>query len=216
MTSLAFLAGCTKYVTYKSNTLSMLPLEAPLVAGISSKTKSDVIVAWKFFDREECQTYLGRNLLAEGYIPIQLTIHNNSNDPMGFSLDYFNIPIFDPDKVATSLHVSADDRVRRWRDGGTVHIFPPIMIPAMIDGFKTLHANEKLDKDYAEKSLKGQIIEPRSSFNGVIFTDQEHINQSIEMFLINTTTQEKVVFSDIAFSQELIAELEKQNPRVIR
>lgn len=221
--SLALLSGCTPYVTYESTPLSLLPLEAPapgqaleapagalLDAGFASKTKEGVTVSWKFLDQEECRTYLGRDLLAEGYLPIQWTIRNNSPDPMTFGLDHFNIPLFDPDEVAASLHVSADDRVRRWGQGGAVHLFPPLMIPGIIDGFKTLRANEKLNKDYAAKSLKEKTIEPHSSLNGVIFTGQELPHPSIELFLINATTQEKVVFSDIPFPQKEAAGAKKK------
>jgi hypothetical protein len=193
MSTLILLTGCA---SYHAGALSMLPQDS----SITSKQSSEVLVAWKAFNQKDCQTYLGRDVLSEGYVPVQLTIRNNSNDPMYLSPNHFNIPLSPAYEVASTVHTSTGGRVAAWGVGGL--LFFPLLIPAFVDGFKSIHANEKLDADYEAKALKEQTIQPHSSFNGVVFIPKKHADQKIEMFLVNLRTHEKVAFSEIPLSQE--------------
>jgi hypothetical protein len=51
-----------------------------------------------------------------------------------------------------------------------------------------------LDKDYLSKSLTEQIIEPKTVFNGIVFVPKNQMDQPIEMFLVNETTEERIAF----------------------
>lgn len=195
MSALILLTGCA---SYQASTLSMLD---PGITGstLPSQQNSDVLVSWKVFSKKDCQTYLGRDVLSEGYIPVQLTIHNNSPDSLYLSPNNFNIPLSSATEVANTVHTSTSGRVAVWGVGGL--LFFPLLIPAFVDGFKSIQANQALDADYAEKSLKEQIIQPRSELNGIVFIPKEHANQTLEMFLINQTTHERAGFSEIRLTQ---------------
>lgn len=190
--TLILLTGCA---SYSASTLSMLPPDT----AIQSPQEPNVLVSWKAFDKNDCTTYLDRNVLAEGYLPVQLTIRNNSADPMYLSPTNFSSPVSSADEVAAKVHTSTGGRIAAWGIGGL--IFFPLLIPAVVDGYGSAKANDDLDSDYATKSLKEQTIQPHSSFNGVVFIPQQYAHQKIQMFLVNLRTNQKVAFSEIPLSQ---------------
>lgn len=190
--ALILLTGCA---SYNASTLSMLSPETAL----QSNENPNVLVSWKAFDKNDCDTYLDRDVLAEGYVPVQLTIRNNSNDPMFFSPDNFSTPISSPNEVANKVHTSTGGRIAAWGVGGL--IFFPLLVPAVVDGFKSANANDALDADYREKALKEHTIQPHSSFNGVVFIPAHYADQKIHLFLVNQKTHQKVAFSEIPLNQ---------------
>ncbi|HEY5234747.1 MAG TPA: hypothetical protein VIJ14_01105 [Rhabdochlamydiaceae bacterium] len=183
--TLVLLTGCA---SYNASTLSTLPVEG----AIQSAENPHVLVSWKTYDEVDCKRYLGRNVISEGYMPIQLTIRNNTNDPMYFNPQNFNVPLAPVNEVAGKAHTSTAGRVVGWGVGGL--FIWPLLIPAVYDGIKSSEANGLLDADYEAKALREQTIQPKSLFNGVVFVPQEYSNQGIEMFLVNQKNQEKLIF----------------------
>lgn len=197
LSTMIVMTGCA---SYRASTLSMLPdTTLSEESGMGSKQNSNVTISWKAFDTHDCQTYLGRDVLSEGYIPVQLTIRNNSTDPMYLSPNNFNHPLSSVDQVASTVHTNTSGRVLAWGLPGL--FFTPLFIPAFVDGIKSKNANEALDADYTAKALSEQTIQPHSSFNGVVFIPKERAGQTMEMFLVNLTTNKKVTFSDIHITQ---------------
>jgi hypothetical protein len=190
--TLILLTGCA---SYNASTLSMLPQDT----AIQAKEDSNVLVSWKAFDKEDCKTYLDRDVISEGYIPVQMTIRNNSNDPMYFSPSNFSTPISSADEVAYKVHTSTGGRIAAWGIGGL--IFFPLLVPAVVDGVGSANANDALDADYAAKALKEHTIQPNSSFNGVVFIPKQYAEDKIDMFLVNMKTNKKVAFSEIPLEQ---------------
>lgn len=183
--ALLLLAGCANY-----NASSLTPLSS--LGALRSAHNPAVLVSWRAYDKEDCQTYLGRNILAEGYVPIQMTVRNDSDDPMYLSTENFNIPLASPLQVAEKVHTSTAGRVAAWGAGGLV--LWPLLIPAVYDGIKSSEANSSLDADYQSKALKEQTIGPHTTFNSVVFVPKEQVNQHIEMYLTNERTHEKLIF----------------------
>lgn len=190
--ALILLTGCANY---NASTLSMLSTEN----AIQSVQESQVLISWKAYDKEDCKKYLDRNVLAKGYLPVQLTIRNNSSDPMYLSSNNFNIPVSSSIEVADKVHTSTGGRVAAWGIGGL--FFLPLFIPAVVDGLKSVEANDALDADYAAKSIKEHTIQAHSSFNGVVFIPEKYAEQEIEMFLVNQKTNQKVGFAKTLLNQ---------------
>lgn len=185
LASLILLTGCA---SYSASTLATLSAES----AVESPKSPDVLVSWKAFDVTDCKRYLGRNVISEGYMPLQLTIRNNSTDPVYFNPQNFNIPLASVNEVASKAHTSTAGRVVGW-GVGALFIFP-LVIPAIYDGIKSSEANDALDADYEAKALREHVIQPMSTFNGVVFVPQKYSYQNIEMFLVNQKTHEKIVF----------------------
>lgn len=182
-TSFMLLAGCA---SYEASMLTSLPAQS----AIQSRPNANVLVTWKIFDQQDSKIYLGRDLISEGYIPIQMTIRNNSADPMYLNPSNFSIPLPPINEVANKVHTSTAGRVVGWGAPGL--LLWPLLIPAIYDGIKSKEANAALDADYLAKGIREQTIQPHSSFNGVLFLPKQMANQSLEMFLVNQRTNEKV------------------------
>lgn len=162
-------------------------------SAIRAENNEKVSVAWKKFDKAGCKTYLGRDVLAEGYVPMQMTIRNDSNEILYLSPENFNIPLASVHEVSSKVHTSTATRIVAW---GVPGLFIwPFLIPAVYDGVKSSEANDALDTDYQSKALKEQLIQPRSTYNAVVFVPKNQANQPIEMFLVNQKTHDKVVIS---------------------
>lgn len=178
------LTGCA---SYSASMLTTLPVEEarPL------HQNSNVLVSCKIFSQQDSRTYLGRDLIAEGYIPVQMTIRNNGSDPMYLNPANFNFVVPPVSEVANKVHTSTTARVMGWGIPGLI-IFP-LLIPAVYDGIKSNEANAALDADYLDKAIKEQTIQPHSSFNGIVFIPREQAGKSVEVYLVNQRTSEKVL-----------------------
>ena len=190
--SLILLTGCASYT---ASNLEVLPVEN----AIFSNQDSNVSISWQTLDEKGSEIYLGRNVIKEGYIPLQMTIRNNSNDPMYFNPSNLNTPISSTSEVANKVHTSTGGRVAAWGIGGL--IFFPLLVPAVVDGLKSANANDALDADYHDKALKEQTIQPHSIFNGVVFVPKRYADQNIQVYLINLKTNQKVAFTEISLVQ---------------
>lgn len=180
---LMLLAGCA---SYEASMLTSLPVQS----AVQSRHNPNVLVTWKIFNDQDSKIYLGRDLISEGYIPIQMTIRNNSADPMYLHPHNFSVPLPPINEVANKMHTSTAARVTGWGVPGL--ILWPLLVPAIYDGIKSKEANAALDADYFAKAIKEQTIQPHSSFNGVLFLPKQMAKQPLEMFLVNQRTNEKV------------------------
>lgn len=189
LSALLLLTGCASYQA------SALPLLTQATA-LQSFQEQNVHVMWKIFDRKECKTYLDRDILAKGYIPVHLTFHNESNDPLSLSPYNFSAPVAPVYEVAHKVHTSTAGRALGWGLPGLM-LFPPLVIPGVVDGVKSFNANKALDHDYELKSIKEQVISPHATFNCVAFVPEEYANQAIHLHLVNQKTGQKVAATDI-------------------
>jgi hypothetical protein len=187
--SLVLLTGCASYQAVSLNTL-------PQDTTTQLAQKSGVSVSSKVFDEADCKRYLDRNVIKEGYLPVQITIRNDSKHPMYFNPNNLNVTSESAREVARTVHTSTGGRIAVWGIGGL--IFFPLLIPAVVDGFKSSEANKALDEDYISKSVKEHVIEPYSNFTGLIFVSKDHDYRSLEVSLVDQVTKEKLTFSKIA------------------
>ena len=92
MGGLVFLSGCA---SYNAATLNSLSYEALLS---SASMENNVVAVAKAFNKRDCKRFLDRDVLAEGYQPIQLYIENNGNESYVFSLSRVSLPTAEPGK----------------------------------------------------------------------------------------------------------------------
>ena len=66
-----------------------------------------------------------------------------------------------------------------------------LLIPAIVDGFGSEKANEKLDYDYNAKLLRERVVKPYSMINSLIFVPNEEFERRVvdadtkEPFIVN-------------------------------
>ena len=179
------LSGCAHY---SSRPLNRLVTSVPL----SSKEKS-VSFAYHVFSSGDCKRHLDRNVLSKGYQPVHITLANNTNRCISFSLSNFNFPCVSADEVAKKVHTSTAARATAY---GVASLFIwPFAIPAVVDGIGSHNANKKLNADFDRKALRDEVIQPFSSINGLIFVAQEHFHPDFTIRLRDARTNEEFLLS---------------------
>lgn len=187
--TLAISLGLTSCASYSAS-----PLCNPSADLIQIAQRNEGIsVVSKTFTRSDCDRFLDRDVLAEGYQPIQLYIQNDSDKNYVFSLNRITLPIARPEEVAEKVHTSTVGRAVGYGAGAL--IFWPLAIPAIVDGVKSANANEALDNDFLAKAARDQVIFPHSRFNAIIFVPVHAYQNSYAITLIDQDSREPKVFT---------------------
>lgn len=180
------LTSCANYCASPLCNLSPdLVLTVPKEEGIS--------VVSKAFTQNDCERFLDRNVLAEGYQPVQIYIENDSEKNYSFSLNRISLPVARPEEVAEKVHTSTVGRAVGYGVGAL--LLWPLAIPAIVDGIKSSQANAALDSDFAAKAARDQVIFPHSRFNAIIFVPSDAYQNTYTLTLMDLDTQEPKLFN---------------------
>jgi len=171
---LASLSGCARYKAQPLKTLRMRP-----------QTEQSLSFEYRVFTIADCAQYLDRNVIGEGYQPIQISFSNNTTHYIEISPNSFSFPCAGPREVAKLVHTDTTARVAGYTIAG-VFIWP-FLIPALVDGLWSSKANKLLDADFTQKSLRNQTIKPYSVFNGIIFVPCDAFDES---FILTVTDKQ--------------------------
>jgi len=152
-----------------------------------------ISVVSKTFTRSDCDRFLDRDVLAEGYQPVQIYIQNDSDKNYVFSLNRITLPIARPEEVAEKVHTSTVGRATGYGVGAI--ILWPLAIPAIVDGIKSSDANDALDNDFAAKAARDQVIFPHSRFNAIIFVPVHAYQNSYTLTLIDQDSRQPKIFN---------------------
>lgn len=155
-----------------------------------------ISIVSKTFSRNDCDRFLDRDVLAEGYQPVQLYIQNDSNKNYLFSLNRISLPIARPEEVAEKVHTSTVGRAAGYGAGAL--ILWPLAIPAIVDGVKSANANDALDNDFLAKTARDQVIFPHSRFNAIIFVPVHAYQNSYTITLIDQDSKQPKVFNIVS------------------
>lgn len=182
---LFLLSGCARY--------SAAPLKHQGHRTVKAAATQDITFKTMVFTKQDCKTYLGRNVLGKGYQPVQISIENNTKNRYEFARENFSFRTESFEEVAPTVYTSTMGRVVGY--GLASFVLPILVIPAMVDGIKSGQANDKLDKDFARKSLHDQIIEPYAVLDGIIFVPTKEFDKSFTLKLIDVESREEHLLS---------------------
>jgi hypothetical protein len=186
--ALIFLTGCASYRASSLDHLHSNTASQPA-------PYSGVMITAKAFNSMDCKRYLDRNVLREGYQPVQLFIQNNSNKSYLFSLNRISLPYAIPEQVASTVHTSTMGRILGYGIPGVI-IAWPLIIPAVVDGIKSSEANAALDIDFYAKSAKqSEIVGPHSYLNKLIFVDRSSYQSQFSLTLIDQDSNKEEIFT---------------------
>lgn len=177
----ALLTGCASYQASALNTLSSDVVQTKTTEG----KKHEVAIAAKAFNKADCKRYLDRDVISEGYQPVQLYIENDSDNSYAFSLNRIDVPVADYEEVAHKVHTSTVGRAVGYGVGGL--ILWPLFIPAVIDGFKSAQANEELDRDFSAKVARDEVVGPHSHINRLLFVPKKGYKSAFTVTLLDRT-----------------------------
>jgi hypothetical protein len=185
--SILGITGCAKY---RAKPLKNIHPEF----NCKTHNQSDVTFAYKPFTKDDCMEYLDRDVIKAGFQPIHIHLENNSSEPIIFSTEGISFPCVPMDVVAKKVHTSTSSRVLAWGIPGL--FIWPFLIPAVVDGIGSAEANGQLDVDFAGKSVKGQIIQPRTSLDGLIFVRLNEYREPFTVTVIGQKTGDKIIFGE--------------------
>jgi hypothetical protein len=181
------LSGCA---SYKSRPLRQLGRLKP-----HDKTECFVSFDYQIFNRHDCMRYLDRNVIKEGYQPIHITLVNNSNSFIKFSLSDFSFPCASVEEVTQRVYTNTTARAVGY---GVAGLFIPIFfIPAIVDGCGSAEANKQLNIDYSQKVLRDQTISPYSYINGLIFVPCSKFSAYFTFTVVDLTNNIHLTLSPI-------------------
>ncbi len=179
------LSSCAEYAAS--------PLRIPFQEVVQSSQKNEgVSIISKAFTRQDCNLFLGRDILSEGYQPIQIYIQNDSDRSYIFSLNRITLPIARPEEVAELVHTSTVGRIVGYGAGSLV--FWPLVVPAIVDGVMSSKANDALDNDFFAKAAKNQIVLQHSQLNAIIFVPIREYQASYTLTLIDQNSGQPKTF----------------------
>lgn len=186
--ALALLLSFTSCASYRASPL-FIPFP-DLIQPVSRGEKISIVS--KAFTRNDCNIFLDRDVIAEGYQPIQIYIQNDSDRNYIFSLNRITLPIASPEAVADTVHTSTVGRVAGYSVGAL--IFWPLVIPAIVDGIKSSNANTALDNDFAAKAARDQVIFSHSRFNAIFFVPVRVYQKFYTLTLIDRESNQPKIF----------------------
>lgn len=196
------LGACAKYKARPLRNLSTLPVQGT----------NKVAFAAEALGKGKSRTFLGRNVIKKGYIPIQIAIKNESKNKLLLSMSNISLKCESVEEVVHS--VSFDPVARGLAYGlpagflltipiflhGFFQISPagffigiPLLVSAIVDPVWANKANEKLLSDYLKKSLSDSLIMPNTTLEGLIFVAVSNFTNRLNIVLIKEDSSEEVV-----------------------
>lgn len=148
-----------------------------------STKPSSIVVAAKPFNVADCRKYLGRNILATGYQPVQIIIKNTSDKNIIFSPNQISLPCEKIEQITGKVHSSTVGRTVGY-GAASLFVSRLFVIPAIVDGVKSSNANKTLDADYFNKTAREQTLTPNSKLNGLIFVPSDSYAHDFSITLI--------------------------------
>jgi hypothetical protein len=183
------LSGCADYKAYR-----LRHHRDDSVCPLPSAENESVGFTYRVFSKRDCLKYLDRNVIAQGYQPVQITIQNNSSHALYFSARTISLVTVESYEVARSVHTNTLGRVLGYGIPG-LFFCPFLLIPAIVDGTGSANANNRLDIDFDRKSLHDQLIGPFESINGLIFVPIELFSYDFNITMSKSGGSQPIVLS---------------------
>ena len=190
---LGLVAGCAKYSAQPLKPLHTVEPHRKSDSSKHDKSEKSISLACHVFDKYDCKKYLDRDVLVKGYLPVQITITNDSDRFINVSKSNFSIPVISACDVAKKVHTSTLTRAASY---GVAGLFLwPFLIPAVVDGVGSSQANQKLDDDFMRKEFADQTIPPFGSASGLIFVDKNDFMYDFTITAIDLEKRIKFVLN---------------------
>jgi hypothetical protein len=186
--ALGLLAGCASYRALPLDTLCHDILSYQTFPCLSP----EVVIAAKAFNKRDCKKYLDRDVISQGYLPVQLSIANNSDKNYFFSLHRVSLPCARPEDVAATVHTSTFARAAGY--GTAALFFWPFAIPAVVDGINSANANEALDEDFCAKAARDTVIPAHSRTNMLVFIPSASYRPQFNVTLVDLNSNKPCDF----------------------
>lgn len=145
----------------------------------------------KALTQQESKGLLGKDVISAGYRPLQITIENKGNDYLKYSPEDISLKTVPAEIVAESVFSNTTGKAVGW---GIAGLFLPVLwIPGIVVSARSYEANQKLTKDFKERSYVHRIVEPNSKIQDLVFVSLKDCSNNFTITLTNQSSQEKVI-----------------------
>jgi hypothetical protein len=177
--------GCASYTPaeLRSLTADKTASVAVRVRASGPLKDADVKVYAAALSSPQVRAYFDRDIGGKGYRVVQFTIVNNSDRPLLLDNGDIGLPTADAAAVAALVKTSTAGRAGGY--GLFALAFPLLVVPAVVDGVKSMEANAQLEADFAARCADVCIIPPRSMRNHVIFVRIASFQKMFELSLVD-------------------------------
>lgn len=181
---------------YFSRTMLVSPAKIEKIQNVSFTAKA--------LTKQESKGLLGKDVISAGYQPIQITLENKGNDYLKYSPEDISLKTVPAQVVAESVFSNTTGKAVGW---GIAGLFLPVLwIPGIVVSARSYEANQKLAKDFKEKSYVHRVVEPNAQMKDLIFVNLKDYNDNFTVTLTNISSQEKVLCkADLANQQFIVS-----------
>ena len=150
-------------------------------------------IAAKTYDSEKSKQNLNRDLLSKGYVPVEITITNQTQKSYTLSRASVNLPCATAKEVTWSFTKKTFPRSIGYKIAS--FFFWPFSIAGSIDSIRVIKNHRNLNKDFAAKTLKDddEIIPPFSSVIRVLFVKKDGFQKEFSVALQEVGAKELLV-----------------------
>ena len=158
------LFGCASYKARP-------PPSADVKSFDNYQDQNGLIVGVDFFDKTQSKKLFGVSDVYRKYQPAYIVIDNRTLDTYEFKKRMLNKTTVPADVVADECEFNTAARATAYGVVGTF-LFWPLLIPAVVDGVGSSHANDAMENDFLYKEIKDERIPPNGLLSGVVFLEK--------------------------------------------
>ncbi|MCG6535436.1 MAG: hypothetical protein L7F78_12260 [Syntrophales bacterium LBB04] len=103
--------GCASY-----EAVSLPKLQPEFTA--NARTQNNVTMAIKVFSKDDCRRYYDKDIIELGYLPIQISVYNETKNYYQLSMGGINQPVVLPEEVAKKAYRSTTGRAAAYGTAG--------------------------------------------------------------------------------------------------
>ncbi|MBS0615582.1 MAG: hypothetical protein JSR58_03400 [Verrucomicrobia bacterium] len=140
-------------------------------------------LAAKVYSSEDSKEYLHRDLIAQGFIPVEVSINNNTGKSYAISGASVPMSCATPSQVAWSITKKSLPRSIGLKIAS--FFFWPFMIPSTIDSIHGYKSHRSMVKDLTAKTLKekDEVIPPYAAVKRIIYVKKDSMRNDFSFSL---------------------------------
>lgn len=151
-----------------------------------------IFVSAKVYTLEKSCLNLSRDLLREGYIPIELAFYNQSAHTYLLSAESVDLKLTSSQTIFKQAVKGSIARKVGFSVAGL--FFWPMIIPSTIDSIHSHRVHKKLKKELEAKTLKGEEekLPPYSSMRRILYVQEEEFKREFAVSLRDADSGKQV------------------------
>lgn len=168
------------FISATHRPLPKMAIKAPSEISLAAP---DLKLSARVYTTDDSKEFLHKDLIARGYIPVEVSIHNNTGKSYAISAASVPMACATAKQVAWSVSKGALPRSIGLKIASI--FFWPFMIPSTIDTIHTYKNHKALVKDLTAKGLKtdDEVIPPYAAAKRVLYVKKDSMRDEFSFSL---------------------------------